>query len=187
MFFVFEVEVLEVPGGFRAWFQQSFCTFESFLMLLVAWISWCVSQDLYQGVLVCVCVLKCLRKASIYRSLGVGERHVAKFDWWHVSQSDWRGFKTFSPTHVTSFDWPKCFDFQGDTCQHPIGLPVSMLTRARLLMSSLTPADVWLVFTCILCPYFNDTWQISIGFWVVIVKPSSSTWRFVIGCILWTW
>ena len=24
---------------------------------------------------------KCLRKASIYRSLGVGERHVAESDW----------------------------------------------------------------------------------------------------------
>ena len=24
---------------------------------------------------------KCLRKASIYRSLGVGERHVAELDW----------------------------------------------------------------------------------------------------------
>ena len=25
--------------------------------------------------------LKCLRKASIYRSLGVGERHVAESNW----------------------------------------------------------------------------------------------------------
>ena len=31
MFFVFEVEVLEVLGGFKAWFQQSFCTSESSL------------------------------------------------------------------------------------------------------------------------------------------------------------
>ena len=29
--------------------------------------------------------LECLRKASIYRSLGVGERHVAEPDWWHMS------------------------------------------------------------------------------------------------------
>ena len=29
MFFVFEVEVLEVLGGFKAWFQQSFWTSES--------------------------------------------------------------------------------------------------------------------------------------------------------------
>ena len=35
MFIVFEVEVLEVPRGFKAWFQQSFCTFQSSLMLLV--------------------------------------------------------------------------------------------------------------------------------------------------------
>ena len=32
---------------------------------------------------------KCLKKASIYRSLGVGERHVAELDWWHMSQPDW--------------------------------------------------------------------------------------------------
>ena len=59
-----------------------------------------------------------------------------------MSQSDLRGFKTFSPRHVASFDWPKCFDFQGNTCQHPIELPVSSLTRTELLMSSLTPVDV---------------------------------------------
>ena len=56
MFFVFEVEVLEVLGGFKAWFQQSFWTSQS-------------------------SPLKCLRKASIYRSLGVGERHVAESNW----------------------------------------------------------------------------------------------------------
>ena len=33
--------------------------------------------------------LKCLRKASIYRSLGVGERHMAESDWRHMSQPDW--------------------------------------------------------------------------------------------------
>ena len=33
--------------------------------------------------------LKCLRKTSIYRSLGVGERHVAGSNWWHMSQPDW--------------------------------------------------------------------------------------------------
>ena len=27
MFFVFEVEVFEVLGGFKAWFQQSFCLY----------------------------------------------------------------------------------------------------------------------------------------------------------------
>ena len=46
-----KVEVLEVPRCFRAWFQQSFYTSKSFLMLLVAWMPWClprchgVSQD----------------------------------------------------------------------------------------------------------------------------------------------
>ena len=32
---------------------------------------------------------KCLRKASIYRGLKVGEQHVAESDWWHMSQPDW--------------------------------------------------------------------------------------------------
>ena len=37
--------------------------------------------------------------------------------------------RLFSPRHAASFDWPKCFDFQGDTCQHLIGLPVTLLTH----------------------------------------------------------
>ena len=63
-------------------------------------------------------LLKCLRKASIYRSLGVGERHVAK----SVS----------------------------DTCHSLIGPPMSSLTRARSLVSSLTCAEVACViaYTC---------------------------------------
>ena len=45
---------------------------------------------------------------------------------------------------MTSFDWPKCFDFQGDTCQHPIGLPMSLFTRVGLLMSFLhAPMCYW--------------------------------------------
>ena len=165
IFFVFEIEVLG--------FLEALGLDSSRVSVLLN-ILWCC---LWHGSLggcpkispkvsccVCVCVLKCLRKAFIYRSLGVGEWHVVKFDWWHVSQSDWRGFETFSLRHVASFDWPKCFDFQGDTCQHPIGLSASSLTRAKLLMSSLTPTDVSLVFACILCPYFNNTWQIYVGF-----------------------
>ena len=35
--------------------------------------------------------------------------------------------------------------------------------------------------------FLHDTWQISVGFWVVIAKPSRNTWCFIIGCILWTW
>ena len=62
VFFNFVIEVLE---GFEAWFLQSFCTSGS------------------SG------SSKCLRKASIYRSLGVGEQHVAKSYWCHMSQPDW--------------------------------------------------------------------------------------------------
>ena len=40
----------------------------------------------------------------------------------------------------------------------------------------------------LMCDWFlHDIWQISVRFWVVIAKPSSNTWYFVIGCILWTW
>ena len=37
-------------------------------------------------------LLTCLRKASIYWSLGVGERHVAESNWWHMSQPDWSAY-----------------------------------------------------------------------------------------------
>ena len=63
MLFVFEVKVLEVFEGFRAWFQQSFWTFELKISSR------------------CLGPFKCLRKASIYKSLEVGERHVAESDW----------------------------------------------------------------------------------------------------------
>ena len=82
--------------------------------------------------------------------------------------------------------WQSLID---DTCHSLIGPFMSLLKRvgsymssltcAGLLVSSLTRADAWL--------FLHDTWQISVGFWVVIAKPSSNTWHFVIGCILWTW
>ena len=64
--------------------------------------------------------LKCLRKASIYRSLGVGERHVADLigDTCHSLI----GLPMSSLTLV--------------------GLHMSSLTHVGLLMSSLTCADV---------------------------------------------
>ena len=70
MFFIFEVEVLEVPKGFKAWFQLSFWTSELK-----------ISSQCLGPFLTLQDLLKCLRKASIYRSLGVGERHVAESDW----------------------------------------------------------------------------------------------------------
>ena len=94
-----------------------------------------------------------------------------------MSQHDWRSFKTFPPRHMASFDWLKCLNFQGDTCQHLIGL----------LMSLLTHAGMWLAFCMLFIFLFNDTWKISLGFWMVMVETSSSTWRFVIGHMLWTW
>ena len=87
MFFVFEVEVLEVLGGFKAWFQQSFWTSQSWsfpALQLQPLPSLSLSFFLAS--------LKCLRNASIYRSLGVGERHVAESNWWHMSQPDWSAY-----------------------------------------------------------------------------------------------
>ena len=54
-----------------------------------------------------------------------------------MSQPDWRSFKTFSPRHMASFNWPKCLNFQGDTCLQSIGLLMSLLTRAYVLPMSL--------------------------------------------------
>ena len=106
-----------VFGSFWAWFQLPMRSRKMIWMIsLQIFFEFLVSSKMCWFLGMCVCVLKCLRKASIYRSLGVDERHVVKFYWWHVSQFGWRSFKTFSPRHVASFDWPKCFDFQGDTC-----------------------------------------------------------------------
>ena len=83
MFSDFGVEVLEVPGGFRAWFQQSFFPSESGPLDLGP-------LDLHRAFsLLNSGPPECLRKASIYRSLGVDKRHVAELDWWHMSQPDW--------------------------------------------------------------------------------------------------
>ena len=87
MFFVFEVEVLEVLEGLILvellcfWILVSFQPFFSFSLSLAFF----QLQPLPS-------LLKCLRKASIYRSLGVGERHVAKSNWWHMSQPDWSAY-----------------------------------------------------------------------------------------------
>ena len=103
--------------------------------------------------------LKCLRKASIYRSLGVGERHMAESNWWHMSQTDWSAY-------VIAY-----------TCE------------AACVIAYTCWGVCVITYTCWgVCDWFlHDTWQISVGFWVVITKPSSNTWCFVIGCILWTW
>ena len=75
MFFDFGVEVLE---GFEAWFLQSFCTSECFWIFSDAA---CALNGLVS--------FKCLRNASIYRSLGVGERHVVELDWCHRLHVHW--------------------------------------------------------------------------------------------------
>ena len=90
----------------------------------------------------------------------------------------WGGWATrggvWLVTHVTAWLVLLCHRL------HARGLLVSSLTHVRLLMSSLTRALMrdW---------FLHDTWQISVGFWVVIAKSSSNTRCFVIGYILWTW
>ena len=102
-------------------------------------------------------LLKCLRKASIYRSLGVGEQHVAESDWWHMSQPDW------SACIIAYVRW--------------IAYDITYTCWTACVISYTRWSVIW---------FLHDTWQIFVGFWVVIAKPSSNTWCFVIGCILWT-
>jgi len=71
----------------EAWFLQSFCTYESSGPLLAL-----LQFQPFPSLSLPLAFLKCLRKASIYRSLGVGERHVAESNWWHMSQPDWSAY-----------------------------------------------------------------------------------------------
>ena len=127
MFLAFKVEVLEIVGSFRVWFQQSFNTSESSLMLLA-----CALDGLIP-----------LRSLGplLWNALG----RLLFIGFWGWVSNMWRSLI-------------------GDICHSLTGPLMSSLTRAGLLMLSLTHADMWLVFTCILCLYFNDTWQISVGF-----------------------
>ena len=119
---------------------------------------------------------KRLRKASIYRSLG-----------W-VSDT-WRSLIGDTCHNLVRGDLRL---FLQETWHHLIGRNVLIFkvihVSAQLdcLCHCLhAPMCDW-YFVCFLCFYFNDTWQISIGFWIVIVETSCSTWCFVIGQTLWT-
>ena len=79
--------------------------------------------------------------------------------------------------------------FLQDTWHHSIGQNILTfkVTHVSILLDFLhAPMCDW-HFACFLYFYFNDTWQISVDFWIVIVESSSNTWRFVIVHILWTW
>ena len=71
-----------------------------------------------------------------------------------MSQSNWRIFKTFSPRHMATFDWPKCLDFQGDTCQQLIGKLESIIS------SHLFP--IVCSFTSFLCQQFSKASESSL-------------------------
>ena len=178
IFFVFEVEVLKVLGGFKAWFQQSFCTSES----------WCLPRCV--GFLVCVCVCwNALGRLLFMRVWGwisdtwwsfigdmchslVGEvLRLFLQGTWHFLIS--RNVLIFKVTHVST---------RLDLLHHRLHMSGCLCHCLHVSM-----CDFFFFFACILCPYFNDTWQISVGFWIVIAKLSSSTWHFVIGHTLQTW
>ena len=151
MFFDFGVEVLE---GFEAWFLQSFFTSESWSP-------------------------KCLRRAFIYRSLEVGERHMAESDWWHMSQPDWSAYVIAYTCWTVCVIAYTCWCVIGFCMTHVLDCLCHRLHVLDCLCHRLH---------ALMCDWFlHDTWQISVGFGIVIAKPSSNTWCFVIGCILWTW
>ena len=92
-------------------------------------------------------------------ALLIWQWHMVEFDWCHMSQFEWRSFKTFSPGHTASFDWPKCLNFQDGKSQHSIGLLVLLPTCV----------NIWLAFACFLCFCFSDTWQIYVGLQIPVV------------------
>ena len=112
-------------------------------------------------------------------ALLIWQWHMVEFDWCHMSQFEWRSFKTFSPRHTVSFDWLKCINFQVGKSQHSIGLLVSLPTCVNM----------WLAFACFLCFCFSDTWQIYVGVQILAMEPSSSIpcglsdmmWQLVVG------
>ena len=116
---------------FEAWFLQSFYTSKCF------WIFF----DAAYGLDVLVC------RNSLGRLLFIGVWGLVSDTWWSLIGDMCHSLiggvlRLFFPRHMTSFDWPKCFDFQGDTCQHSTRLPMSLLTHTRLLTLLLTCANV---------------------------------------------
>ena len=118
MFFIFEVGVLEVPGGFRAWFQQSFWTFELKIPSKVSWSLPRCLGPLSQDVLV---------SWSLPRSLGPFSQDVL-VRFLFIGVLGWVGDMLRS--------------LIGDTCHSLIGPLMSSLTSAKLHMSSLTHAGL---------------------------------------------
>ena len=113
----------------------------------------------------------CIRKASIYRSLGVSERYVAESDcntcynmiggflrlflqdtWHHLI--GWN-ILIFKVTHVSNWLDHLCHRLHApmSLLTHADVWHVSLLTRIELLTSLLTCADVWLTF-CMLFMFF---------------------------------
>ena len=169
VFFIFEGFVVEVPRGFWGLIPVELLYFWVLLNFL-----WCC---LYLDVLVYRNALGRLLFKGVWRWMNDmwwsligdmcclligGALRLFLQDMWHLL-----------------IGW-KSIDFQGDTCQNLIGLLMSLLTRARLLTSLLTPANVWLAFCMLFMFLFHGTRRISIGFWIMIVEPSCCTWHFVI-------
>ena len=91
--------------------------------------------------------LKCLRKASIYRSLGVGKRHMAESNWWHMSQLDWSVYV------IIYMHWITCVIVY--TCE--AASAIAYMCEAACVITY-TCADAWLVFAWHLA---NFRWLLS--------------------------
>ena len=106
-------------------------------------------------------------------------------------------FKTFSLRHVASFDWLKCLNFQGDTCQQLIGSLMSLLTSVGCHCLHMLLCGMCRCLHALMCDWhfacfffmflFHDTWQIFVSPWMMMIETNCSTWRFVISRTLWTW
>ena len=88
-------------------------------------------------------LLNCLRKASIYSSLGVGERHMAEPDWWHMSQPDW--------WHMSQPDWSSYVIAYTSW----IAYVIAYTCWTVCVIAYMRWCVIW---------FLHDTWQISIGF-----------------------
>ena len=173
MFFNFVVEVLE---GFMAWFLQGFCTSECFWIFFDA---------------ACALDLQVCWNA-LGRLLFIGVWGWVSDMWWSLI-GDMCNSLIVGALRL----------FLQDTCHLLIGWNV--------LIFKVTHFSIWLDCLCyrlhapsclchclhaLICDWFLYAFYVLVsmtlgkflvGFWIVIAKPSSSTWHFVIVRTLWTW
>ena len=96
--------------------------------------------------------LKCLRKASIYRILRVGERHVAEFDWWHMLQPGWSIYV------ITYMRWIACV--------------ITYTCEATCVIAYTCEATFVIAYTCEATCVIAYTWEAA----CVIVYTCADAW-----------